>query len=189
MALSVAGVEPVPEDVLIVNVAELAPAAIVTLTGGVTPELLEVMLTTAPPVGEGPFRVTVPVALDPLATEFGDTVNPVKTAGVIVNTVVTEMAPDLAVIVAGVEDPTADVVIVKVAVVLPDATVTLFGGTALELLDVNVTTMPPEGAAPLRLTVPVEEVPPLTEVGDTLTPDNCVAGGVIVRVAVCVVMP
>jgi hypothetical protein len=57
------------------------------------------------------------------------------------------------------------VVTVKVAVVAPAATVTLAGtcAAAVLLLD-RVTAAPPAGAAPFNLTVPVEEVPPMTDV-------------------------
>jgi hypothetical protein len=67
--------------------------------------------------------------------------------------------------VAVVEAVTADVVAVKVAVVLPALTVTEAGTTALALLLDNATTMPPAGAVPVRVTVPVEEVPPVTLAG------------------------
>ena len=62
------------------------------------------------------------------------------------------------------------VVTVNVAVVAPAATVTLPGtcAAAVLLLD-KVTTAPPAGAAPLSLTVPVDDVPPFTEVGARLT--------------------
>jgi hypothetical protein len=51
-------------------------------------------------------------------------------------------------------------------VVARDATVTLAGtdAAAVLLLD-RVTTAPPVGAEPLRVTVPVEEVPPVTLAG------------------------
>jgi hypothetical protein len=57
------------------------------------------------------------------------------------------------------------VVMVKVAVVAFAATVTLAGTGAAELLLDNVTTAPPDGAAELRVTVPVEVNPPTTLVG------------------------
>jgi hypothetical protein len=40
------------------------------------------------------------------------------------------------------------------------------------LLLLNVTTAPTAGAAPLRVTVPVELMPPTTEVGDRVTEDK-----------------
>ncbi len=53
----------------------------------------------------------------------------------------------------------------KVALVAPAATVTLAGTcTAVLLLD-RLTAAPPLGAAPLKVTVPVEELPPVTVEG------------------------
>ena len=82
-------------------------------------------------------------------------------------------------------DATADVVIAKVAVVAPAATVTLAGDCAAAvLLLVRVTTAPLDGAGPVKVTVPVDEVPPSTEVGLSLTEVS--AAAVTVRVAVFV---
>ena len=73
--------------------------------------------------------------------------------------------PDAPVMTADVGDETPVVVTVKVRLVDPAATVTLGGTvTALELSD-RATTVPPEGAAALSRTVPVEELPPVTVVG------------------------
>lgn len=65
-------------------------------------------------------------------------------------------------------EATPEVVIVKFAVVAPEATVTLAGtcAAAVLLLD-RVTTAPPVGAAPANVTVPVDDVPPSTELGFT----------------------
>src|SRR5450631_2761041 len=58
------------------------------------------------------------------------------------------------------------VVTVKVAVVVFANTVTLAGTCAADGLVLNsVTTAPPAGAGPLRVTVPVEVLPPMTEAG------------------------
>jgi hypothetical protein len=84
------------------------------------------------------------------------------------------------VIVALVEAVTADVVVVNVAVVVPALTVTEAGTTALVLLLDNATTMPPAGAVPVRVTVPVEEVPPVTLAGLSDTAESATATGVIV---------
>jgi hypothetical protein len=76
------------------------------------------------------------------------------------------------------------VVIAKVAVVAPPATVTFAGTCAAALLLERVTTAPPEGAAPLSVTVPVELTPPITLAGFTDTDESVtVATGVTVRVA------
>ena len=81
---------------------------------------------------------------------------------------------------------TGVVATVKVAVVAPAATVTLAGtcAAAVLLLD-RVTTAPPVGAAAVNVTVPVDEVPPSTEVGLSVTALS-VAAAVTVRLAVCV---
>jgi hypothetical protein len=67
---------------------------------------------------------------------------------------------------------TAVVVTVKVAVVALAATVTLAGTVAAGLLLLSATTMPPGGAGPLSVTVPVDGLPPSTLVGFSLTEDN-----------------
>ena len=77
---------------------------------------------------------------------------------------------------------TAVVVMVKVAVVAPAATVTLAGTDAAALLLDNVTLRPPVGAALPSVTVPVEEVPPVTDVGFTVTDET--TGGFTVNTAV-----
>jgi hypothetical protein len=77
------------------------------------------------------------------------------------------------------------VVTAKVAVVAPAATVVLAGTVAtVELLLVSVTTAPPEGAAALNVTVPVDGVPPATKIGFTSTDDNPPVGGVTVSIVV-----
>ena len=69
------------------------------------------------------------------------------------------------VIVADVVACTEEVVTEKLAVVCPAATTTLCGTVAaVVLLDRN-TAAPPDGAAMFSETVPVEELPPVTEVG------------------------
>ena len=69
------------------------------------------------------------------------------------------------------------VVTANVVDVLPAGTVTL-GGTwaAAALLLERVTVAPPDGAAPLRVTVPVEGLPPVTLVGFRETEDRVTAG-------------
>jgi len=79
------------------------------------------------------------------------------------------------------------VLTVKVAVVAFAATVTLAGTVAAAvLLLLSVTAAPPAGAGLFSVTVPVDEVPPVTVVGLRLTP--LAAGGVTVSPAFCVVL-
>jgi hypothetical protein len=82
---------------------------------------------------------------------------------------------------------TGMVVTVNVAVVAPPATATLAGTVAAAvLLLLSVTTTPPVGAGPFSVTVPVDGVPPVTDVGFKLT--ELGAGALTVSPAVCVVL-
>ena len=82
--------------------------------------------------------------------------------------------------------PTLLVVTWNVALVAPAATVTVAGTcAAVVLLLVRDTVAPPLGAAPLSVTVPVDELPPVTLVGFTETEDRDTdAAGFTVSVAV-----
>ena len=78
----------------------------------------------------------------------------------------------------------AVVVTVNVAVVLPAATVAVAGTVAAVLLLDRATEIPPLGAAPLKVTVPVDEAPRLTLAGLTDTDEIAVADAVIPSAAV-----
>ena len=68
--------------------------------------------------------------------------------------------------VTDVEAVTLLVVTVNVALLAPAATVTLAGTVAAAVLSLErETAAPPLGAGPLRVTVPVEDDPPVTLVG------------------------
>src|SRR4051794_25469188 len=65
------------------------------------------------------------------------------------------------------------VVTVKIALLAPADTVTLAGTCAAAvLLLLSDTVAPPLGAAPLNVTVPVDELPPVTLDGFNVTDDN-----------------
>lgn len=83
-------------------------------------------------------------------------------------------------IVTGVLVATAAVVTPNVALVAPADTVTLAGtdATAVLLLD-NDTRAPPDGAADVSVTVPVELVPPVTLDGDTDTAERDAGAGAL----------
>lgn len=78
-----------------------------------------------------------------------------------------------------VDEKTALVVTVNVAAVAPAATVTLAGTRAAAVLLLESTTIaPPAGAAPLNVTVPVEDcTPPTTLVGFSVSEERVGAGG------------
>jgi hypothetical protein len=81
------------------------------------------------------------------------------------------------VIVTGVEVVTVVVVTVKVRLLDPAGTVTLAGTVAALESSESETTAPPLGAGALRVTVPVEELPPTTLVGLTVTAESAAVGG------------
>jgi hypothetical protein len=145
--------------------------------------LLLVSATTAPPGGAKPVKVTVPVEDDPRVTLVGLSVRLVREATVTVRVVVLVTPPYTAVMVEEVDVATPLVVIVKVALVAPAATVTLAGTTAAAVLLLDkVTTAPPAGALPVRVTVPVELFPPTTDVGVLVRVES--TGGFTTSVAV-----
>jgi hypothetical protein len=93
----------------------------------------------------------------------------------------------VAVRVTEVERTTLPVLTVKVAEVAPADTLTLEGTEArLDFELDNATTAPPEPAAAVNVTLPVAEVPPVTEVGlMEIEPSAAVAAvGFTVNVAV-----
>ena len=155
----------------------LAPAGMVADEGTSAIWLLLLNEITAPDGGAAPFSVSVPVDDDPPVTVLGDNTSDDNPAGVTVRVAVL-LAPNVAVTVTEVEVATPLVVIVKVAVRFPPVTVTLDGVVADVLLSDKVTTVPPEGAGPLNVTVPVDELPPTTLVGLIVT-ELSVAGLIV----------
>src|SRR3954451_979827 len=107
-----------------------------------------------------------------LSCDGAGNVPPPDVAGLTVSVAMRLTPAYVAVMVAVVAAVIDVVVAVNVLLVAPAATVTLVGTvTAAELSD-NATTAPPAGAAALRVTVPVDELPPTTAVGLSESPDN-----------------
>ena len=182
----VTGVDAVTALVAIANVALVAPAATVTLAGTVAAVLLLESVTASPPAGAALVSVTVPCEAVPPVTLVGFTDTAESEAGGdTVNTALRVAPPNVPLTVADVEALTGVVLTVNVAVVAPAATVTLAGTVAAAVLLLESdTTAPPLGAAALKVTVPVEEAPPTTLVGLTVTAESAdAAGGVTVSVA------
>jgi len=173
--------------VVILNVPDVAPAAIVIDPGITALTLFEVRVIVAPPGPAGLLNVTVPTDDTPPATVEGVNVNPLIVSGVIVNTAVCWETPIDADIVADTELDTEVVDTVNVVELAPAGTVTLDGNLALKLVEERVTTAPLGPAEPDKVTVAVEETPPITDVGERLSPVT--VGGVIVSPAVCVKFP
>ena len=84
-----------------------------------------------------------------------------------VSTSVLETVPSFALIVDVVEAETPSVLTAKVAEVAPAGITTLVGTVAVDLLDVRLTVAPPVGAATVRETVPVDDAPPIKDVGES----------------------
>jgi hypothetical protein len=143
--------------------------------------LLLESVTISPALPAGPLSVTVPVEVVPSRTTVGFNAIEVSVAMLIVRIADNVAPPSLAEIVAATELETPIVVIVNVPDVDPAAIVTEPGTPAAVLLDDKVTTNPPVGAGPFSVAVPVEDVPPTTELGETVTLKS--PGGVIVSVA------
>ena len=97
-------------------------------------------------------------------------------AGFTVSAAVLVTLAKTAEMVVEVEAVTEVVVTVKLALVAPASTVTLAGTFAAVELSESVTTAPPAGAAALKVTVPVEELPPTTLVGLRVCEDKVSAG-------------
>ena len=152
------------------KVALVLPAGMVTLEGTVaTLVLLLLSVTRAPPLGAGPLSVTVPVEGVPPRTLVGFKLTALRLRVCTVR-VAEAVPPSVAETLTLAFAETVVVVTVKVAVVAPAETATEAGTCATAVLLVErATEIPPVGALPLSVTVPVELLPPSTEDGDKLT--------------------
>lgn len=170
VAVIVAETELETDVVEIGKLADRVPEAIVTEGGTFTSLVLEPRDRMSPPDGAKPLRVTVPDADVPPTTVVGETVKFDNTAGTTVKVAVLETVPCDAVIVALTAVDTPNVSIGKVADEAPSGTVTDDGTMALVLPEARLQDIPPWGAVPLRVTVPVLLFPPITDVGETVKP-------------------
>jgi hypothetical protein len=83
-----------------------------------------------------------------------------------------------------VDAATACVLTVKLALLAPTGMVTVAGGLAALLLLESATCAPPDGAAALSVTVPVDDcAPPVTLVGFSVSEETVMGGGVTVSEA------
>src|SRR5438045_2028182 len=155
--------------VFTVKLALMEPAGTVTLDGTLATPLLLESAICAPPEGAGPLKVTVPVE-DPMRgppiTLGGFSVSEASVGscgGVTVRKAVFVTPPKDAEMVTEVDSAYALLVRAIVLDVTEAGGVTLEGGcvTAVSLLD-SETCAPPEGAAALKVTVPVEDCEPPT---------------------------
>jgi hypothetical protein len=153
------------------KVALEAPAGTVTLAGTVAALALELeSVTAAPPAGAMPVSVAVPNEETPATTVPGLAVIVESAAGITVSVALCDTFRRVAPIDEVAVVPTPRAATVKVAVVAPVATVTVAGTVAaLVLLLDRLRTVPPTGAAPFNVTVPVEVPPAATLAGESIT--------------------
>lgn len=189
VAVTVAVLALVTVEAVTAKVAVLAPDATVTEAGVASNALLSASVTTVPADGAALFSVTVQELVPPDASEAGLQLNATGVAGTRrLNDAVAEEPLKLAVITAVLGAVTAAAVAAKVAVLLPAATVTEAGTVTELLLSERVTTVPPVGAAPVKITVHVAVAAPVSDAGvqlsaDTSTDDDTVTTALVAEVA------
>ena len=153
-----------------VNVADVAPAEIVTLAGTDASDGSALdKVTTQPSAGAGPESVTVPLDVAPLAIVVGENakVDSVVPDGTTFNTAVCVTPFAFAEMAAKSGAATGWLVMVNVAVVEPSATMTGDDTVAAAtLLLITPTDTPPAGAAAVMVIVPVAVAPALTVLGE-----------------------
>jgi hypothetical protein len=167
-AVIVTGVLPLTVPPVTMKVWLFVPAGTVTDAGtGTTGESPLVKVTASPPVGAFPLSTTVPVDISPEAMTAGLKDSMVMTGGRTV-TPPPEEAPlgSVAVMVTAVLLATGNEVRLKVPLFAAPAMLKLAGTVAAPVFElISVTVNPAGGAGPFNVTVPTEEVPPVTEPG------------------------
>jgi len=161
------GVAAATAFVATVNVAVRLPAGTVTVAGTLALGSALPSPTTAPPVGAGPFRVTVPVAEVPPSTGFGLKDRAATASGLTVRGAVA-VVPQVADRVIDAAVATGTVLTGKMAVVAPAGTVTEAGTVAIAgALLASWTDTPAAPAGAGSVTVPTAAAPPSTLAGAT----------------------
>ena len=156
------------------------PAGIVTADGtSAEVRLLDSVMTIL--AAAVPVRVTVPVDEVPPITLVGLSASDERVGGFTVRVAVRVVPANVPEIVTLVEVVTGTVLTVNVAVVRPAATAIVTGVWAAEVLLLERATLkPPAGATDPRVTVPVDDLPPIKVLG--LNPTDASVGGFTVKV-------
>ena len=152
--------------VVIVKLAVVDPPAMETESGTPAKAESDARDTLSPATGAIPVIVTVPVTGVPPWTLASDNLKEPSAAAVTFSFAVLLTAPTVAVKVATLAADTPFVVTTKVAVLAPAATTTEAGTEAKAESEARETASPPAGAIVLSVTVPMDETPPRTVVGE-----------------------
>ncbi len=167
------------------NVPLVEPAGIWMFAGTVAAlELLD-SVTNAPPDAAGMSSVAVPCEVPPPVTVLGFNVIDASvgwTSGDTLRVALAVVPPNEPFIGTSAEALTTRVETVNVWLVAPAGTVTL-PGTVTGSAAVNETAAPPAGAAPLNVTVPVVEPPPITAVTASVRAVSVTGGPAAVTVS------
>jgi hypothetical protein len=151
--------------VVALKVTLVWPSGIVAVAGTVTPTRLLLRWTTSPPFPAGPFKLNVPVELEPPLTVLGFKVSEMSSIGLRVSVAVLLTKLAVADIVTEVAAETEIAEIEKLAELCPLGTVTVLGTVADGLLLSKLTVIPLAGATPLKVTVPVAVPAPASVLG------------------------
>jgi len=147
------------------NVADVKPAVTTTEVGGITLAFDEARDIVIPEVGAGLEIVTVPVEEAP-PYRFVGLMEKLASAGELMTSDLLFVLTNVPLMFAVVAPVTGTVVMANVVAVNPAGIVTLGGTIAFTLSELNVTVAPFDGAGPLSVTVPVEDVPPCRLFGE-----------------------
>ena len=170
LVLFVVVIEAAPEELTVPESVTLSPEPLEKSTA--VPDRIPAELTESE---------TVPIELDVEIKEpTYDPANLFTGTVVTVSDAASDAEPSLAVILSTVWAATLLVDMEKVADDAPAATFTVLGKVTDDKLPVSVTLSPLTDAGPLRVTVPVEAVPPVTVLGFSVSPVR--VAGLIVRV-------
>lgn len=190
IAVTATFVEVVTDPAVAEKVWLVLFAATVTFAGTGRAVVLPLCsVTCSPPAGAGPVSVTVPVVTWPMTALVGINDRLTTTgATTVIGTVDDAPLGKVAVMLTFAPALTANVVTLNVPLLAPPAMLKLAGTVAaLVLLLISVTVNPDGGAGPLKTRVPTDPVPPVTNVG--LSVSDIRAAGLTVSVAVMKLVP
>jgi hypothetical protein len=154
--------------VFTVKVADDCPAATMTVVGTVA-ALFELVSMITVSTAVTPERVTVPVEEPPALICEGERRTDTKSGVRTVKCAVFVRSPNVALTATTVLSAAGDTVSGKVALDARAGMVTVAGVVTRGLEEARVTVIPPSGASADNVTRPVQDVPPSTLVGLTLT--------------------